>query len=143
MIRNHSRNQRPDQRLSPWVIVGLFICIAGNLLLSVGLRAMDRVELDLTQPAIGPDFWQNLPDDVREKGQQIAQQSMLIRHTMDSLYRELSVLDDGTEASRMRIDELVDTALVEPIRAFQELQKARTPRIEELKAEYLARKTKN
>lgn len=126
-----------------WVIVGLVICLAGNLLSSVGQRVMDRVAVEAGGPSVGLEFWENLPADVRELDRQIERQAALLEPIVKLHEKDLQPPDDGrrTEEEQMRIDERVEAALAEPTQALRVIQGKRAARIKELKAKYLARRT--
>jgi hypothetical protein len=142
MISNQSRNPQPEGRIELLLIVGVVICIAGNLLLSVGQRMMDRVAVNVAGPTAGLEFWENLPADVRELDRQIERQAALLEPILKFHANDLVLPDDGTrtEEEQRRIDERVEAALAEPTKALRVIQAARAARIKELKAEYLKRR---
>lgn len=143
MSSNQSRNPRPDGRMELWVIIGLVICLGGNLLLSVSQQVMDRVVANVAGPTVGLDFWENLPADVRELDRQIEHQAALLEPIVELHEKDLQPPSDGTrtEEEQMRIDERVEATLAQPTRAMRVIQDQRAFRIAELKAQYLARLT--
>lgn len=141
MASNQSRNPQLAGRIELLLIVGVVICIASNLLLSMGHRVMDQVVVNSAGPTVGLDFWDNLPDDVRELDRQIERQAALLEPIVRLHAKDLVLPDDGsrTAEEQGRIDDRVEAALAEPTRALRVVQEARAVRIKELKAEYLAR----
>lgn len=143
MGKHQTANQQPLVRIAPLLIIGTVICILGNQFLSLGQRVMSQVEAEAMGVTVGAEFWQNLPEDVRRLDEQIERQAALFESVATFHKDELIPPEDGsrTPEAQQRINDIIEAALAEPTRALRATQRARRIRIDELKAEYLARRS--
>jgi len=120
-------------------VIAVVILAAAHIFLSFANRALDRVATDVARPAIGLDFWHNLPPDVRALEFQIEQQTAFLERKLGALKCELRVPADSTrtQLEQARINDRVESAIAGPAKAIRRLHERRAARIEELKERYL------